>query len=130
MKFRTAAIIILAFAGLLVFIFYDPVKSIFFPKCPFHLLTGLYCPGCGAQRALHQLLRGHVAAALDHNPLLILALPVLCYGVISELLRVVRGRGLPRVMAAPAAGWAALIVIVAFWILRNIPFAPFTYLAP
>lgn len=129
-KIRNTAIIILAAAGLLVFVFYDPVKTIFFPKCPFHLLTGLHCPGCGAQRALHQLLRGHIAAALDYNPLFVLALPFLGYAVISELLRMARGHGLPRVVKSPAAGWAVLAVIIVFWILRNIPFAPFTYLAP
>ena len=31
----------------------------FFPKCPFRLVTGWQCPGCGSTRALYQLLHLH-----------------------------------------------------------------------
>ena len=33
-----------------------PSSSPLFPKCPFLMLTGMKCPGCGSQRALHALL--------------------------------------------------------------------------
>ena len=33
--------------ALLVLGLFDPSVSAFFPKCPFLLLTGLQCPGCG-----------------------------------------------------------------------------------
>src|SRR4029078_4699770 len=38
-----------------------------FPTCPFHQMTGLWCPACGLTRGTHQLLHGHVAAALSYN---------------------------------------------------------------
>ena len=66
------ALIIVAAAGLLAM---DPVRGGILPGCPFHALTGLYCPGCGSCRALHQLLSGHVGAAISYNLLTILALP-------------------------------------------------------
>ncbi|RZA12021.1 MAG: DUF2752 domain-containing protein, partial [Lysobacteraceae bacterium] len=28
----------------------DPNSSHVLPPCPFHALTGLYCPGCGSTR--------------------------------------------------------------------------------
>lgn len=39
----------------------------FFPKCPVRLLTGLNCPSCGIQRAIHALLSGDVAGAFRIN---------------------------------------------------------------
>ncbi len=47
------------------------------PRCPFRLLTGLQCPGCGFQRAMAALLRGHVAEAVHYNLYLVYALPYL-----------------------------------------------------
>ena len=43
--------------------------------CPFHWLTGLDCPFCGAQRMMLALLQGHVAEAFWCNPALFIALP-------------------------------------------------------
>lgn len=52
-----------------VFIYYsyDPLQSIFFPKCIFKTLTGYDCPGCGTQRALHAFLHGHFVEAFRYN---------------------------------------------------------------
>lgn len=37
--------------------------------CLFHLLTGLYCPGCGGTRALRALLAGNLALSFMYHPL-------------------------------------------------------------
>jgi hypothetical protein len=37
--------------------------------CPFALLTGTACPGCGMTRAASYLLRGDWATAIDYHPL-------------------------------------------------------------
>src|SRR4051794_13613765 len=54
-----------------------PTPDSFYPRCPFHLLTGLHCPGCGSTRCLHALLHGRLLDALHCNALAILALPLL-----------------------------------------------------
>ena len=36
--------------------------------CPFHFLTGLYCPGCGGTRAVMALLTGNWKASLYYHP--------------------------------------------------------------
>ncbi|MGA8200207.1 MAG: DUF2752 domain-containing protein, partial [Candidatus Sulfotelmatobacter sp.] len=61
--------------------FFDPATSGLFPPCPLHYLTGWYCPGCGSLRALHQLLHGNLSAAWALNPLTVLLLPFLVYGL-------------------------------------------------
>ncbi|HYH57581.1 MAG TPA: DUF2752 domain-containing protein, partial [Anseongella sp.] len=73
----------LGLAGVIVllslYFFFDPSLAGFFPPCPFKRLTGLDCPGCGSQRALHALLNLHVGAAFRFNPLLLTAIPFLAY---------------------------------------------------
>lgn len=48
------------------------------PKCPVKLLTGLYCPGCGSQRALHSVLHGQFSQAIMYNPFYLIAIPLIC----------------------------------------------------
>jgi hypothetical protein len=98
----------------------DPQRTSLFPICPLHRMTGLWCPGCGATRAFHQLLHGNVVAALRFNSLAIVMLPLAGYLMV---------RGDASTMK-PAWIWALLLVVVAFGVLRNIPVYPFTLLAP
>ena len=64
------------------------------------------------------------------NPLTILLLPFVSYGLASHALTAIRGRGLPQPFL-PAWGIRALCaVIVLYGIARNLPFYPFHLLAP
>ncbi len=63
---------VLAGVGLLaVWATCDPSTHVFYPPCPFRVLTGLECPGCGTMRAGHALLRGRPIEAFRLNPLLV-----------------------------------------------------------
>ena len=106
-------------AGCVLFLF-DPSTTAFYPRCLFHEMTGLYCPGCGTTRALYQLLHGNIAAAFRSNALSMAMLPVAGY-------LIVRG---DAGTLKPTSVWVLLAVMVAFGVLRNIPFYPFTILAP
>ena len=122
-------LVIVVLILLAVFIF-DPGKSVLFPPCPFHTVTGYHCPGCGSLRSLHQLFHGNLRAAFELNPLMIISIPFLIYGFISEFMRIFLDR--PLAGTSLSALWIRIIlgVIIAFWILRNIPYYPFTVLAP
>jgi hypothetical protein len=109
---------------------HNPAGSMIFPPCPFRALTGLYCPGCGSLRAVHQLLHGHLGSAFALNPLLIIVLPFMGYAFVSYGMMSF-GKQRPALLPAPAyLGWLMLIVIVLYGILRNIPDYPFCLLAP
>ncbi len=99
---------------------FNPEQVSVFPPCLFHRLTGLWCPGCGTTRALHQLLHGNLAAAIRLNPLAILMLPLVGYLVARDSASTLK----------PTWIWALLGVVVAFGVFRNIPAYPFTLLAP
>ena len=116
--------------GLVILYFFKPGTSPIYPPCPFHLITGLYCPGCGSLRAIHALLHGRILNALDLNPLMVVSIPFLGYGFISLALYKIRGRGLPQLIKHPFWVWAIFVLIIVYTILRNIPFYPFSVLAP
>jgi hypothetical protein len=58
-----------------VFFFVDPTHSVWAPKCPLYALTGVECPACGTQRALHCLVHLDLRGAMGYNPFMILSMP-------------------------------------------------------
>ena len=117
-------------AALIVLRAADPASSGLFPPCPFFLLTGFYCPGCGSLRALHQLLEGHLLAAVAFNPFAVLSIPFLAYGGASHASFLLRGRYLPRSFVPGWLIWTLFFAVILFAIARNIPAYPFELLAP
>lgn len=130
-RYALLAVLLLLVAGAVFILFrFNPAQHSFYPTCIFYRVTGLYCPGCGAQRSLHALLHGELLAALHFNPLFILALPFLLFAGGRFLWRQMTGKPLAPIFIRPF--WISLLagVVIAFGILRNIPCVPFTYLAP
>lgn len=97
--------------------------------CLFRELTGLYCPGCGSGRAAIALLHGHPIRAVGYNPLLfLLGLPCGALLLWEYLRFVFPGLKLKKPVLPAWAGSTALALILAFWLLRNLP--GFAFLAP
>ena len=98
----------------------NPSEHRVFPGCPFLTLTGYQCPGCGSQRALHQLIHGNIVQAVALNFLL---LPGLVYAGTGYLLSAFYPdkwkEVQPRWYGARAA-LVAIVVIVVYWVGRNI----------
>lgn len=124
---KISLFMIAAGAVLLLYFFVEP-KDGNLPKCIFHELTGLYCPGCGGQRSLHALLNGHFLQAVNYNFLFILLLPFILYFMFIFI----AGKKYSKSSFIYNTNFslAVVIVVVSFWILRNIPVAPFSWLAP
>jgi hypothetical protein len=114
----------LAVGATYLFIF-EPGKSGFFPACPFRMLTGFTCPGCGSTRGLHRLLHGDVIAAFEFNPLMVLSLPFLLYALVRYTTAAVTGRPLQRYRLNAKYIWTLFVVIMSFWVFRNTRFYPF-----
>jgi hypothetical protein len=118
----------LAAAGCAYVAIVDPNTSSLYPQCPFKALTGYDCPGCGITRALHSFLHGNLLQAADHNLLAVL-IAILAVGwlVVARVQRR-RGRPTPRFSLSPRATIAIALVVLAFWVLRNLPMQPFHWL--
>ena len=108
-----------AVAALILLYFFPPDKCRFWPQCIFRKFTGLYCPGCGNTRALAALLHGDIAGSLAKNILLIPALVI----VAVLLCR-------PRAALNRYFAWTIAVVVISFFVARNLPWHPFTLLAP
>ncbi|MDX9723411.1 MAG: DUF2752 domain-containing protein [Myxococcota bacterium] len=108
---------------------HDPRQPGFYPPCVFHAVTGAHCPGCGTLRALHSLFHGRFLDALDYNPLMILSLPFLAWVGLRRSLEIWSLLPPPRPLA-PWLGRSILILILLYWLLRNLPWWPLTVLAP
>lgn len=101
---------------------YNPNGNIYFPKCPFRELTGLKCPGCGSQRAIHYLLNFDILNAIKENVILVLSIPYILTGLVFDTLKKPNEKVLKwrKVLFGQKAIFLILTVIIAFWILRNI----------
>ncbi|MEE1348254.1 MAG: DUF2752 domain-containing protein, partial [Bacteroidales bacterium] len=67
---------------------FDPARSGLFPHCPFLMMTGFKCPGCGSQRAIHSLLHLDFATAFRYNAMLVLSLPFVLLCLFAAVCRV------------------------------------------
>jgi len=96
--------------------------------CAFHAITGLHCPGCGLTRMLHGLVHGDVTRAWSMNPLAMIALPLLAIMLVQWwLAKPLLPAWLDR-RAHDGRLW--IVALIAFGVLRNLPFAPFAWMAP
>lgn len=86
--------------------------------CPFALLTGTACPGCGMTRAVGYLLRGEMTEAIAMHPLapFVVAEVVVAWGWF-----LLRRLGLVKPMPAPALPLILTvsgISLVLVWVIR------------
>jgi hypothetical protein len=101
---------------------YNPSGNNYFPKCPFRVLTGLKCPGCGSQRAIHYLLNFDIFNAIKENVILVLSIPYILTGLVFDSLKnsnenILKWR---KILFGRKAIFVILTIIITFWILRNI----------
>ena len=106
-----------------------PADYGFLPPCQFHEWTGLFCPGCGATRAVHFLLQGDWKTSLHYNPLVILFLPILLLLPGQWLYEIFYRKSIHYSLQAKFYLGLAIVVIV-FFVLRNVPLTGFEILRP
>ncbi|SDE44904.1 Protein of unknown function [Ulvibacter litoralis] len=125
--------LIAAVLGGIFFVFhsYNPSHHSFFLPCPFKYTTGYHCPGCGSQRAIHQLAQGDVTTAFGLNPLMVLSLPLIIYAFGLKLYNYLFSTQLRvHLFYNPFFIYGYFGIVAIYWIARNIPMYPFTVLAP
>lgn len=101
------------------------------PKCPVFQRLHIYCGGCGATRALFYLLQGQFSTAFRYNLLFCLAFPFFAFWAIQAWLHYCFQKNiLPTLKFSRKTGIFLIVLFIAFMLLRNLPFWPFSLLAP
>lgn len=119
-----------AAAGGALYLYYHSPYEYPLP-CVYHLLTGLYCPGCGAGRACYFLLHGQIAEAFSYNPLMVIFLPFFgVYVFVRVADWVITGKNHVDEKMNIKLLLGILVVIFLYGVVRNIPVFPLTLLAP
>ncbi|WP_302908348.1 DUF2752 domain-containing protein [Rhodococcus pyridinivorans] len=98
------------------------------PPCPTYSLFGILCPGCGSSRMLYSLVHLDVPAALHYNALGLVALAVLTVSFGLWTWSRARGTPMPRWTRYRWPPHLVLILTAMWFVVRNIPVAPFTAL--
>ncbi|AIM36689.1 hypothetical protein KO02_08190 [Sphingobacterium sp. ML3W] len=106
---------------ILIYKFFNPMQYNLFPKCPFYALTGYKCPGCGSQRAIHDLLNFDFYNAWRQNFLVVIAIPYIITGLSFEYNKnptpkILKWR---KILFGYKAIIIVFIIVVSFWIIRN-----------
>lgn len=133
LKRYTAVILFLtaALTIVLLYFFVYPLYGKYFPKCPFFTFTGLYCPGCGSQRAIVSLLHGDLLTAVHDNLLAVLALPFILFSFVITIKNYFDEKKRKiGIVYSTAFATSVFVIVLVFAILRNIPSYPFNLLAP
>lgn len=120
-----------AIIGSLLYFYFDPSFSHYFPPCPFYSITGLFCPGCGSQRAFHDLLHGDVKQSAGHNLLFVMFAPLVMFAAIAAVNNIFSSKKIAQVIFNSALfARIVLVTVLIFWVARNVPVHPFNLLAP
>jgi hypothetical protein len=128
---RMILVITTVFLGALLYFFIDARYTTFFPQCPFHSLTGLYCPGCGSQRAISSLLHGDILQAISFNILLVISIPFISYSAAIHCINAfTKFQMQQRIFYSPIFVKVVFVIVALFWVTRNISVYPFSLLAP
>jgi len=109
---------------------FDPINNFLFPKCPLYATTGIYCPGCGSQRATHALLHFDIINVFKSNLLFFPAILLVVYHIGIQIINEILGTKHSSILDHTKAPVIVLVIVLLYWLLRNLPIIPFSFLAP
>ena len=107
---------------------HDPHQAHSYAACPVLALTGVYCPGCGSLRGIHDLATGHPCEAVAHNALLVPALVWLGWWWFRQAAQAA-GVAVPSPPSSAGFGYGLLVALTLFTVLRNVPGSPMAWAA-
>lgn len=116
-------LLIAAFAAgiILFYVLIDPSQHLWTLKCPLYLFTGIECPACGMQRAIHALLHGNISLSLRHNAFFVISIPYLIALTVAEGMKHLRcGSTFRKWVLHPLAIKTYIVLCIIWGILRNL----------
>lgn len=122
--------IMLLFLGTVALFYFLVVPNNYFLFCPMYKTSGLYCPGCGSQRAFHNMLHGNFGTALQYNAFFVLGIAAVLYHYGMLLANKVFDKDYKSLFLKPHLLWWIVGIAFVFMVVRNLPWYPFTQLVP
>jgi hypothetical protein len=113
-------LVVVATAAISLYLIFDPSDYNWFPKCVFYQMTGLECPACGSQRAVHAILNGSFLEGFLYNPFIVISIP---YGfglVMIMLFKTPFTAKLRSKLLHHYAVYTYCVIFVGWWIIRNL----------
>lgn len=98
----------------------DPFRHEVTPPCPFHELTGLWCPFCGGTRAVWAATHGDLRLMLHANALFPMIVVLFGWSWAAWLGKATTRWSIP-VPTGRTFAIGAVVVLVAFTVFRNLP---------
>ena len=135
-SFKNKSFLILFYSGIILagilYSFFDPYLNgnSFLPICPLYKSTGLFCTGCGTQRALHEIYNGQLFNALHQNLLFTIMYSLCIIDFILILLKQEKIRPFTLLSSYKKLSLVILVIVIVFTVTRNINIPFFQLLAP
>jgi hypothetical protein len=111
---------LLVVAAIILYSRFDPALTAWMPGCPLKAVTGLDCPACGLQRALHAMLHGDFARAWSFNPFLFAGLTYLLMSLWGNCSFLPGSGGVCRAVHSPIMAYGYIALFFIWWIIRNL----------
>lgn len=89
------------------------------PQCPWHYLTGTYCPGCGTLRGISGIINGNITTLPRNNIFSTIIILYLIYYFIKITIKAIFSYKLPEIIFNKYESYGILVLIILFWIIRN-----------
>ena len=106
----------------------DPHVDGAYGYCPFHAITGWWCPACGGMRAINDLTHGDAVASLSSNIFVVPLLAVLLLVWVRWLRLRWQGSDIRPLSIGTRTVVVVVVVATLFTIVRNAPWG--SWLAP
>ena len=118
--YKLILFIIMIISACSLLYFFNPGTTLWAPKCSFYLLTGLECPTCGSQRAVHTIMNGEIIKGFAYNPFIIIAIPYAVALISISLVKTRTTRKIKKIILCRRAIYIYMAIYIAWWIIRNI----------
>lgn len=98
------------------------------PVCPMKALFGVDCPGCGTTRMLYCVLHGDLLSAARFNAVTLVGLAFFVVAYLTWTYGRIVGRQIVSWQHHRWAAVVALTLLMLWFVVRNLPFPPFSAL--
>jgi hypothetical protein len=112
-------IILFAAAAVFGFLYFKYLVPKLQVPCIIHMITGLYCPGCGGTRAVSALAHGHLLKSIWYHPIVVYSFCIYTAYMLTHTLALFLP-GIKGIRYRNIYLYAALVIVVVNCVVKNV----------